>query len=63
MNKFIQEDWERALELDQMYLKEMEFQEMEELAQWSPEKPPAKINFKLPKIAKNANKRAKKILI
>lgn len=56
MTKFVQEDWERAHLLDEMYLKEMEFQEQENFAQW---KPVAKISVKLPKILKNGRKKAK----
>lgn len=58
MNKLVKEDWERAHLLDEMYLKEMEFQEQEELAQ---HKPPAKISIKMPKIVKDAERRAKKV--
>lgn len=55
MTKLVKEDWERAHLLDMMYLKEMEFQEQEELAQW---KPPAKINVKFPKNEINRRRKA-----
>lgn len=49
MNKLIEEDWERAHHHDEMYMKEMEFQEMEMLAT----KPSAKIKLIVKKEKKN----------
>lgn len=47
MSKLIKEDWERVHLLDEMYLKEQEFEEQARL--FKKVKPIAKITFKLPK--------------
>ena len=58
----IKEDWERAHLMDELYLKEIEFQEMEYYA--TGQKPPAKITLLTKKKAKkkyddNAKKKSK----
>lgn len=49
MNKLIKEDWERVHLHDEMYIKEMEFQEMEMLAL----KPAAKVKLIIKKKKKH----------